>query len=530
MAEGKWIQVAREEEVPEGGLVKVTMEDEEVLLTRIQGRFLAWGNRCPHHGAPLDEGLAVGGEVVCPWHHARFDRYTGKATRAPALDDLPRYPVKVAAGKIHLDPAQPPPEKERGLHRDQTFVVVGAGAAGNAAAETLRREGFAGRLVLITAEKEPPYDRTALSKGYLTGDVPPGWVPLRDAAFYRRLDIELWTGRRVVSVDPKERLLVFHQGDPLRYDQALLATGGRPRLPGVPGEDLEHIFMLRSFDSARSLLDAAQGAEKAVVAGASFIGMEVAAALCTRGLEVRVVAPESVPLEGVFGERIGRWLQGLHEQHGVRFHLGRSVQAFAGKNGRVRTVELSDGTTLDADLVVAGLGIVPQVSYVQGTGLLEGEAVPVNPRLQTREDFLYAAGDIALVPDPRTDERRRVEHWVEAERQGQHAACSMLGVEAPYREVPFFWTMQYGQPIHYAGYAPHADRIAYRGQVEQGDFLAGYYQDGRLLAVAGAGRPREMIAAEQLIRTGTGPGPESFARPGTDLVDMITHTDKGGNQ
>lgn len=528
MAANQWIEVALEEDVPEGGLVKATMGDEEVLLTRVQGRILAWKNECTHHGAPLNEGLALGKQVVCPWHHARFDLTTGKAVRAPALDDLPHYPVKVAAGKVHLDPAVPPAEPERGLHRDQTIAVVGAGAAGNAAAEALRREGFAGRVVLITAEEDRPYDRTPLSKGYLTGDVPPGWVPLRDGSFYQRLGIELWTCRRVVSVDPKERLLVFQQGDPLRYDKALLATGGRPRLPGVPGEDLYNIFMLRSFESARNLLEAAGESGEVVVAGASFIGMEVAAALRTRGLQVRVVAPEAVPMESVFGDRIGRWLQGMHEEHGVHFHLGSTVQAFAGENGRVHGVELSDGTALDADLVVAGLGIVPEVSYLQNTGLIEDGAVPVNPRLQTREDFLFAAGDIALVPDPRIDERRRVEHWVEAERQGQHAACSMLGIDAPYEEVPFFWTMQYGQPVQFAGYAPGADRIACRGEVEQGDFLAGFYRDGRLLAAAAAGRPREMIAVEQMIRTGSCPGPDAFADPDTDLLELLDKPNQGG--
>jgi NADPH-dependent 2,4-dienoyl-CoA reductase/sulfur reductase-like enzyme len=401
----------------------------------------------------------------------------------------------------------------------RTFVIVGAGAGGNAAAETLRREGFAGRIVLIGSEALGPYDRTMLSKDYLSGEAPAKWLPLRGEKFYSRLQIELRTGTRVASLDARSRTLSLADGGTLQGDRLLLATGGVALRLGIPGSELPGCFTLRSLQDTDALIEALGRAERVVLLGGSFIALEAASSLRHRGLEVHVVAPESVPLARVFGERIGRRLAGLHEQAGVRFHLGRTAARIDGDD-RVRAVELSDGRQLPADAVLIGVGIRPAVEFLAGSGLAEAGAVPVDARQQTAAEGIFAAGDIALVQDPAGGPPRRVEHWVEAERQGRHAARAMLGKGPLPREAPFFWTRQHGQSIRYAGYAPGWDRVVFRGDPEAESFLAGFYVGGGLKAVAGVGNAREFIRLGQLLEQGRGISPEQLGDPGFDLLDL----------
>ncbi len=520
-----FIQVAASTDLPEGGSLGVEVNERPVLLVRIHDVVHAYGNECPHKGAPLADGLVAGDQVVCPYHQARFSLASGAVEHPPARDDLPVYDVAEVDGAIFVGPeplAEPAERKPAPpVLKSQAFVIVGAGAAGCAAAEELRRRGFAGRIRLLTPEPNLPYDRTDLSKGYLAGASGDEDLPLRDAGFYRRQEITLLTESRVDRVDAAARQVELADGERIAFDQALIATGSRPRQLEVPGAELQGLFSLRSWIDASELVGELAGAGRVVIVGAGFIGLEAAASLRGRGLEVALVAPEPVPLGPVFGEPVGRWLQGLAEAEGVHFHLGRGVKRLEGDQ-RVRRVQLSDDTALEADLVLIAIGVEPRLGPLAGSGLVERGAVPVDERLQTRADFVFAAGDIARLPSPPDGPPRRVEHWAWAETQGRHAARAMLGDSTPFDEPPFFWTRQWGKSLQLVGHSAGFDRVELRGEVEAGDFLAGYYRNGELVAAAGAGRSREMIALGQLLRSGRAAGiaPAAFAAEDHDLVAL----------
>ncbi len=520
MAGTKWTRVAAKAELADGKPVGVEVDGATVLLVRRGGQIHACGGKCTHHGAPLAEGVLVGDEITCPWHTARFDVTTGRMLAPPALDDEPKYEVKVKGREVYVGKATFAPSPRPRKKDPRTFAIVGGGAAGNAAAETLRREGFAGRVVMITQEKSLPYDRPMLSKGYLAGDAKAAWLPLRDKDFYEENQIEVLTGRRVVGLAPADRTLSFAKGKPMKADALLLATGSVPRRLAIPGADLEGCFLLRSLADAKALVAAAKVGSRAVLLGASFIGLEAAASLRSRGLEVHVVAPESVPMERVFGQEVGRFLQKLHEEKGVVFHLGQSARELVGLD-RGKAVVLADGTRVEGDLVLVGVGVTPAIECLAGTGLAENGAVPVDGCLRTRADGVFAAGDIAAVPDARTGEPRRIEHWTVAERQGIHAARAMLGSQTPYDEVPFFWTKQYDASIKYLGYAARYDRVALRGSMEKGKFVAGYYAGGTLKAVAALGLSRDAILLGQALKAGRPVAPEQLADAGLDLAKLL---------
>ncbi len=515
----RWTKVAKLSDLAEGKPLGVEVDDTTVLLVKLGETIHACGGKCTHYGAPLKDGLRTGHVITCPWHNARFDVRTGRMVEPPALDGTGGYEVKVEGEDVLVGPKTKPPGPPVRAGAGQTFAIVGAGAAGNACAETLRREGFDGRVLLITAEPDRPYDRPNLSKAYMAGEADPSWIPLRDKDFYAKHRIELMTERRVAALDPKAMTLTFEDGETLAFDRVLVATGGVPRDLDIPGTDLEGYFLLRSLADANRILEALEGARKAVILGAGFIGLEVAAALRQRDVNVALVAPEEVPMAHIFGEEVGRWMAARHADQGVDLHLGTRPKAVRG-DGKVSGVVLEDGTELEANLVIAGTGIRPAVDVLEGTDLVKDGAVPVDNRLQTPAEGVFAAGDIAVVPDPNTGEPRRIEHWVVAERQGSHAARTMLGSRDPYTAVPFFWTRQYGSSLQYTGFAEAFDRTAARGRIEDGDFVVGYYQGGTLRAAAGAGRSTEIIALGHLIGAGETVDPEALENPDTELETL----------
>ncbi len=529
----EWQRVAGESDLKPGQPVAARFRDatggeQEVYLVRLQDRICACGNKCTHYGGTLtDGGLIDDGVQVCPLHNAHFDAATGRMLLGPALDDLPAWEVKTRGGDVLVRPAGPVEIPMPAGRDDRTFLIVGGGAAAEAAAEMLRRQGFAGRIRIITRETDLPYDRTMLSKDYLAGTAKASWVPLRKKPFYERLQIEFLTGRTVTGLDPDRRRVTLDDGQILDGERILLATGGIPRALDIPGGNLPGCFLLRSLADCRTLMAEAQKGRRAVIVGASFIGMETAAALRTRGLEVDLVGREGVPLARVFGEAVGRRLQRMHEERGVVFHLGATPRRIGGE-GRVEWVELDGGERLPADLVVIGVGIVPAVGFLEGSGLVEqgggaAPAVPVDARLRTRAEGIYAAGDIALVPPPAPADARplRVEHWVVAERHGQHAARAMLGAEDPYQAIPFFWTRHYDTSVKYLGWGGDFDRVVFRGDVEGGNFLAGYYRQGRLTAAAAVGFGKALVRVEQILRRGLTVAPERLADRSFDLAAAL---------
>jgi NADPH-dependent 2,4-dienoyl-CoA reductase/sulfur reductase-like enzyme/nitrite reductase/ring-hydroxylating ferredoxin subunit len=517
-----WIKAGRFEEFKESEPKCVEIDEQPIMVVRIGEKMFACGGECTHYGGPLHEGVVLGETVTCPWHGARFGLSGAEDVPplAPALDDVGHCEVKVEDGEVLIKApcrAEMPEPEGKDVRR---FVILGGGAAGNASAEMLRRLGFAGNIEIITAEELRPYDRPRLSKGFMAGDTAPEGVALRAPDFYDRLKIALQRNCTVTGLDLDGKELQLEGGGTLPYDKLLLATGGVPKALPAPGADLDGVYLLRSLADACALREAAAQARHAVVVGAGFIGAELASSFRMRDLDVTLVAPESVLMERVFGPEVGRYLQGLHEENGVRFRLGSGVKAFEG-NGRVEKVVLEDGTTLEADLVAVGVGIRPAVDFLEGTGLVEDGRVPVDGALRTKAPDVYAAGDIAAIPGPPTGRPQRVEHWVHAERTGQHAARAMLGETKPYDEIPFFWTVQCKTQIKYGGYAPDYDRFAARGDVRAGDFLAGYYKDGACLAVAACGRSRDFFLAAELLRRNAAPSIEQLQDEKLDLAQLL---------
>jgi len=479
------------EELREGAPVVGHFQGESVLLVRRGVEVLAIGNACSHYGAPLDEGLVVGDTVRCPWHHACFSLRTGEPVRPPALSPASCYQLERAGNRVRVVAKQDATPARTPAAPPSSVVIIGTGAAGHAAAEMLRREGFTGSITLVGADPALPYDRPNLSKDYLAGNAPEEWIPLRAPEFYRDKHIDLLVGARVTSVDAKARIVTLEDGRRLPFATLLLATGAHARRLPIPGAELDHVFTVRSLADSRALIEKAKTSKQAVVIGAGFIGLEVAASLRARGLPVRLVAPEARPLERILGPELGDMIQAVHESHGVVFHLGQTPATI--DNARVT---LTDRTELAADLVVIGAGVAPETELAAGAGLEIDRGVKVSAYLETSAPGIFAAGDIARWPDPHTGESIRVEHWAVAQAQGQTAARNMLGAHEPFDVVPFFWSAHFDLTIAYVGHAEGWDQIRVDGDPKAHDCRVEYWKGGKRLAVATVGRDRESLMAE----------------------------------
>ncbi len=478
----------------DGKMILGHVGDDAVLLARRGDEFFAIGATCTHYGGPLAEGLIVGDTVRCPWHHACFSLRTGEALRAPALGPVSCWSAEERDGKVFVREKAPVTPHSGGAPAadlPRKIIIVGGGAAGFAAAEMLRRERYQGDIAILSDDDAPPVDRPNLSKDYLAGAAPEEWVPLRDDSFYAEAGIDLRLKTTVISIDAGACELVLGDARRMRYDRLLLATGAEPvRLP-LPGMELPHVHTLRTFGDCRAIIARAATARRAVVLGASFIGLEVAASLRARGLEVHVVAPEKRPMERVLGPQIGDFVRHLHEEHGVIFHLEDTATGI----GEHR-ITLKSGGTIAADLVVAGVGVRPRVSLAEKAGLAIDRGVVVDEYLETSAPGIFAAGDIARWPDPHSGAAIRVEHWVVAQRQGQTAALNMLGSREKFDAVPFFWSQHYDVPINYVGHAETWDELAIDGDIAARDCALRYKRDGRVLAVATIYRDAASLMAE----------------------------------
>jgi NADPH-dependent 2,4-dienoyl-CoA reductase/sulfur reductase-like enzyme/nitrite reductase/ring-hydroxylating ferredoxin subunit len=476
--------------------------DDEVLLVQSGADIFAVGAHCTHYHGPLAEGLVTGESVRCPWHHACLDLRTGEALRAPALSPIACWNVERKDGRIVVkDKREQPKPRGRTAKADAPakIVIVGGGAAGFAAAEMLRRRDYRGSITMLSDDNAPPVDRPNLSKDYLAGSAPEDWLPLRPDDFYAENAIDLCLKTTVAGVDARQRHVALASGQSVSYDRLLLATGAEPVRLSIPGADQRHVHILRSLADCRAIIAAAKGARRALVIGASFIGLEVAASLRTRGLEVHVVAPEARPMERVFGPQLGDFVRALHEEHGVVFHLQDTVTALDGKRAALKS-----GGTLDADLVIVGIGVRPRLALAEQAGLTIDRGLTVDEYLQTSAPGIYAAGDIARWPDPHSGERIRVEHWVVAERQGQAAAANMLGLNERFDAVPFFWSQAYDVPIGYIGHAERWDSITVDGDIKAKDCLLRYRRDGRVLAVASIYRDLQNLQEELAMEQAAG--------------------------
>ena len=526
----KEITVAGVDELKDGEMKKVDAGGTDILLARVNGDYFAMGATCPHYGGPLAEGALCGERVICPWHHASFNVKTGDLLEPPAFDALPRYGVRVEGERVIVavpqeaeDRRTPPMGPRDARQDDRSFVILGGGAAGYMAAQTLREEGFRGRILMVTREDRLPYDRPNLSKDYLQGHAEPEWMPLRPDEFFNEHGIEVMRGREVTGVDAKAKTVSFEDGERLAYDALLVATGGEPRRLQTAGSDLKNVLTLRSFADSDAIIAAAEKAKRAVVIGASFIGMEAAASLKTRGLEVTVVAPDRAPFEKTLGGAIGALFRKIHEDSGVRFRLGAKVARITG-DGKVESVEIESGEKIDADLVVVGIGVKPATDFLKGVELSNDGGLEVDEHLRAA-DGLYAAGDVARFPSSLTGERQRIEHWRTALQQGRVAARNMAGRDVPYDSVPFFWTRQFDAALLYVGHATSWDEIVFQGDVSTQNFLAFYVKGNRVLAVAGMNRDRDLAAVEGLMRAGRMPTPDQLRKVTVNLPELLLNTD-----
>lgn len=468
---------------------------EGVVVVRSGSEVFAVGASCSHYGGPLADGIVVEGTLRCPWHHARFDLRTGNAVGAPALTPVPCFEVEHEGGTVRVRRKREAARPVKPSSAPSSVVIIGAGAAGAACAEMLRREGYEGPVTLVGAEEPGPVDRPNLSKDYLAGNAPEEWIPLRTADFYRELNIGLLVKDPVTALDPAAKKLRLTSGHELTYDALLLATGAEPVKLSIDGAGLPHVRTLRTLEDSRAIISSAAQAKRAVVIGSSFIGLEAAASLRQRGLEVTVVGPDAVPLGRVLGEEVGRFIRQVHESKGVAFRLGVTPMRIDAQQ-----VVLSDGSALPAELVVVGIGVRPRTALAEAAGLKIDRGILVDEYLRASAPGIWAAGDVARYPaDGRTV---RIEHWVVAERQGQAAARAMLGKGAPFRGVPFFWSMHFDVGISYVGYAEKWDTLAVHGSLEARDACVAYREGGRIRALATIGRDRLSLAAEAAMERG----------------------------
>ncbi len=475
--------------------------DQDVLLVRSGSEIFAIDAHCSHYHGPLADGIVADGGIRCPWHHACFDLRTGEATRAPALSPLAVWQVEHEDGRIFVrrKREQPKAVSKQTTGAPEKIVIVGGGAAGFAAAEMLRRQEFRGSIVMLSSDAAAPVDRPNLSKDYLAGTAPEDWMSLRPDDFYAEAGIDIRLDSDVTAIDAKARHVTV-AGSNIPYDRLLLATGAEPVRLTIPGAEQPHVHTLRTLANSRAIIAGARGARRAIVIGASFIGLEVAAALRAREIEVHVVAPEQRPMERLLGPDMGDFIRALHEEHGVIFHLGDTVTAIDGKRATLKS-----GSLLEADLVVVGIGVHPRLMLAEQAGLKIHHGVAVDRFLESSVPGIFAAGDIARWPDPHSKQNIRVEHWVVAQRQGQTAARNMLGAREAFDAVPFFWSQHYDVPINYVGHADAWDEVAVEGDIMARDCLLRYKSKGRVLAVASIYRDVANLQAELAMEQGREP-------------------------
>ncbi len=509
-----------------GDMKTINVDGNEILLCRIKDEFFALGAHCTHYGALLSNGVLSGDRIVCPLHHACFNAKTGSLIEPPAKDSLPKYHVNVENGKIFItlpinNPVSRLPEMARAdIQKDKrTFVIIGGGAAGEVAAQTLREDGFTGKIILITQENRAPYDRPNLSKDYLAGDAEESWMPLRDESFYNEFNIEVLLNLKAVNINFDDKHVEFDSGKKLKFDKLLLAPGSVPRTLDLPGKDLKNVFTLRSFDDAINIIEACKSSSRAVVIGASFIGMETAYSLRKRGLDVTIISVEEIPFERTFGKEVGMIFKKLHEDNGVKFKLSLTLKEFYG-NEKVEAVVLQSGERIEAGLVIAGVGAKPATGFLPNHLLRKDGGVKVNEYFQVSED-VFAAGDIAAFTDWRTGEDIRIEHWRTAEQQGRIAAHNMAGIKTQFKGIPFFWTSQSGLDLQYVGRAVDWQEIIFLGDINSKEFLVLYVKDNKVAAAAGNKKEKEIAAIEELMRLNKMPSPVTLKHNSVDLIRLL---------
>ncbi|XP_068623430.1 apoptosis-inducing factor 3 [Battus philenor] len=489
-------------------------EEGKVLLVKQKGEFSAVGTKCTHYGAPLVSGALGDGRVRCPWHGACFDLKTGDIEDFPGFDSLPCYQVTVTEkGEVKVrakinDLKSNKRTKEMGLASpcdESSAVIIGGGPSGATCAETLRSEGFKGRITIVAKENYLPYDRVKVSKITTPTDIEK--LQARTNQYYQDAKIDILKGVEATKLEPQEKLVHLSNGTKLRYSSVYLATGSKPRVPDVPGIDLKNIFTVRNYEDSVNILKAL-GSEKdkdVVVLGLSFIGLEAAASCSQAAKSMTVVGKDSEPLGQIFGPEIGRSLRKLFEEKNVKFHFGTTIAKCNGENGAIKSVELANGTTVPADMLILGVGTTFYTDFLKDSGvaLRPNGAVIVSDKLETNISNVFAGGDIAYAPVFAHDnEPMSIGHIGLAQYHGKIAGLNILKRETPLRTVPYFWTMLFGKSIRYAGCGkPASTQI--EGDIEALKFVIFFFdKSDKVIAVASCMRDPVVSQFAELLYQG----------------------------
>ena len=515
-------KAAKVSDLQNGEMKQAQVGDTDVLLAKVDGQFYALYAKCTHYGAPLADGILHGRRLVCPWHHACFDVKTGRHLEACGIDGLPTYDLRIEGEDVIVRVPDDSPDRVTNMMarpepaNSKSYVIIGGGAAGAYAAEGMREAGFTGRITLISAEAEVPYDRPNCSKEFLQDEAPEEWMPLRPESFYKEHDIILLKGHKVTRVGPGKKQIHFEKGNPLAYDKLLIATGSVPRLLPIPGADSKHVRTLRTLRDSRELRELGKKADKAVIIGSSFIGLESAMSLQHLGCEVTVVAPEKLPFAHIWGDAVGQRILKWHETEGVQFRLGRTVKHIYNQS-EVSSVELDDESRLEANLVLVCIGVQPATSFLEGLTREKDGGIRVDEYLHAGQD-IYAAGDITHYPEK--GKHVRIEHWKVACQQGRVAGMNMVGAHLKYHAVPFFWSAQQDKVLGYAGHVKDYDETIVEGDLDGPSFLVHYIKDGAIRATLSLFRDKELCAIQELMYEGRMPKPEKVKK-GVDWVRIL---------
>ncbi len=513
-------------DIPDGGMRAFDVGGFCILFSRDGGEVSAVGGHCTHLGAPLADGVRVGKRVICPWHHAIFDVGNGDHLEPPGEGRLTKFIPRVENGKVMLLLEDERAKEARDEIDDvaahpsnKVFVIVGAGAAGRCAAEELRRQRYDGRILMISMEKDTPYDRPALSKSFLASESSMEELELISRDKLTEKGIELLSEREVKKIVAADKKILFEDGSELPYDACLAAPGSAAREPDIQDKNLLGVYTLRTKSDGLRLKLAASEAKNIVIVGSGFIGMETAAVFAQEKKMVSVVTPDAKPFAHVFGSQIAEGLIAAHRAAGTAFHLEASVKAIEGKDGHVSGVRLETGEFIPADLVLLGTGAQPRSHLIDGGAFSADGGISVDATLKVAEG-LWAAGDIASFPSHFAFGKNiRVEHWRVAEQLGRHAARAMLGDQAPFAGIPFFWTLQHWQ-LTLVGLTKDFDDIHIEGDLSAGNFMAYYTKDGKVIAGVGGGEGDKTVALHALYLNGDLPSERVLADAGWDPAKL----------
>uniref|UniRef100_A0A7N8YEC9 Apoptosis inducing factor mitochondria associated 4 n=1 Tax=Mastacembelus armatus TaxID=205130 RepID=A0A7N8YEC9_9TELE len=500
--------VCQEADLEDGQMREVTVGDQKVLLVRTQGQYSAVGSQCSHYNAPLVKGALVGDRVRCPFHGACFNVRTGDIEEYPGLDCLPIYRVKVEDGKVYVSINKKSLTLTKRVKKmcsmvpdiKHTVLLVGGGPASLVCAETLRQNCYQGRVIIITKDTYPPFDKPKLSKA-MNLDV--SSILLRSGDFYQQYGIEVWTQKEVVSVNPADKTVKLSDGALQHYDQLLVSTGCKARPLNCPGGDLKGVKLLQSYEDAKEIHSSCVG-QKAVVIGASFIGMEVASYLSDKAASVSIVGSTRYPYERSLGPEVGKMTMQMLEEHNVKFYMNDAITEIRGEHSKV-TPPVDQPIHGPETKAICFSGVIPTSDFLTGSGvkLDSRKAVIVDKFMRTNIPDVFSAGDVTTFPlTIRGDQRVNVGHWQMSQAQGRVAALNMLKKPTKIESVPFFWTVLLGKSIRYTGYGEGYTEIIFKGKVEERKFLAFYIKDEVVVAAASLMFDPAVARIAELMATG----------------------------